>query len=96
MIIVCLMFLLPPLLLLRRRLRPLRRLCCRRRRRVRRHRLLLHHIPQRHEAPKHGDLGFADPRSERVGGCPEGLTIRRHPSGCSWRVKLDHILQTSD
>ena len=74
MIIVCLLVLLP-LLLLRRRLRRLRRLYCRRRPRVRRHRLLLYHIPQRHETPKHGDLGSADPRSGRVGGCPEGLTI---------------------
>ena len=74
MIIVCLLLLLP-LLLLRRRLRRLRRLYCRRRPRVRRHRRLLDHIPQRHGTPKHGDLGFADPRSERVGGCPEGLTI---------------------
>ena len=74
MIIVCLLLLLP-LLLLRRRLRRLRRLYCRRRPRVRRHRLLLYHIPQRHETPKHGDLGSADPRSGRVGGCPEGLTI---------------------
>ena len=52
-------------------------LCCRRRRRVRRHRLLLYHIPQRHEAHKHGDSGSVDPRSGRVGGCPEGLTIKR-------------------
>ena len=74
MIIVCLLLLLP-LLLLRRRLRRLRRLYCRRRPRVRRHRLLLYHIPQRNETPKHGDPGSVDPRSGRVGGCPEGLTI---------------------
>ena len=26
---------------------------------------------------KHGDPGSEDPRSGRVGGCPEGLTIRK-------------------
>ena len=72
MIIVCLLLLLPLLLL--RRLRRLRRLC--RRRRGRRRRLLLYHIPQRDEDRKHGDPGSEDPRSGRVGGCPEGLTIR--------------------
>ena len=90
MIIVCLL-----LLLLRRRLRRLRRLCCRRRRRVRRHRLLLYHIPQRHETPKHGDPGSVDPRSGRVGGCPEGLTIRRHLQVAGRVESWSQFLQTS-
>ena len=71
MIIILLFLLL--LFLLRRQLRRLRRLC--RRRRGRRHRLLLYHIRQRDEDRKHGDPGSEDPRSGRVGGCPEGLTI---------------------
>ena len=72
MFMILLRLLIIPLLLLRR-LRRLRRLC--RRRRGRRRRLLLYHIPQRDEDRKHGDPGFEDPRSGRVGGCPEGLTI---------------------
>ena len=75
MIIVCLLLLLP-LLLLRRRLRRLRRLYCRRRPRVRRHPRLLYHIPQRHGAPQHGDLGFADRGQKGSAGAPKGLQFR--------------------
>ena len=83
------MFVIP--LLLRNRLRRLRRLC---RRRFQRRRLLLHHILQRGEDRKNGDPGSEDHRSEKVGGCPDGLAIpnlaakRAGDARSSWKKPL--------